>query len=196
MDDREAPLLVHHPDPAADEAEEGVEAKRVGSAQRDPPRYRAVAVVAEEAERIGAQQRGAEVAAQIEEQLIVLETGVAEIRDHAAGDVPAHAIDGTGLQPERVVLHVGDVVGRDHAFSGHRERVLEQATVRKREHVIRVHAIRVFHAGLDLEPAELRERIAGDEEAAVRLLLIDVVERLVDEPAVPAEGAHTPVHPP
>ncbi len=196
MHDREPPLLVHHPDPAADKPEEGVEAQCVGPPQGDPSWDRAVAVVAEEAEGVGAEQRGAKVAAEVEEELVVLDPSIAEIGHHAPRDVPAHAVDRPGLQPESVVLHVRHQVGGDHALTGERERVLEQAPVREAEEILRIYAIRKLEAGLDLQAAELRKRIAGQEEAAVCLLLIHIVERLVDESAVPAEATHAPVHPP
>src|SRR5690606_21863651 len=116
--------------------------------------------------------------------------GACEARDESDGDVEALAVDGAGRNPQRVVLHVRDVVRREDALARQVQRIgtrgaAEDAAL---ERILRVRPVAALQPQLEFYAAELRERIAGQEISAVGDLLVHV-ECDIAEQAAEAEDA-------
>src|SRR5690554_1260446 len=198
VEDGEAPLLVDQPHAGARERVARVAAELVCSAENGAAGDGAIAVEAVQADRVRPEQRGAQVAPVVAEDDVVLRCDAAcdlaaadlagkravEARDEARGEVEALAVDGPRGQPERVVLDVGEVVGREEALAREIPQVRSGVGPQEAptERVVDVHAIAALEPEPQLEAAELGERIAGEEVPAVGLFLVDVEDDVSEQP--------------
>ncbi len=198
VEDGEPPFLIDQPDAGARERVARVAAELVRAAEDGAAGDGAVAVEAEQSDRVRAEQGGAEIAPVVAEDDVVLGRDAArhltaadlagqraiEAGDEASREVEPFAVDGPRGQPERVVLDVGEIVGREEAFA--REVTHVRPGVRPQEApaegILDVDAIAALEPEPQLEAAELGERIAREEVASVGLLLVDVEHDVAEQP--------------
>src|SRR5690606_40527394 len=130
-----------------------------------------------DAERVRAEQRGAQVTTVVAEDDVVLGGDAArhvlsadvarqratETGDEAGRDVEALAVDGTGRQPERVVLDVREVVRREHALAGQVPPALARIAPEEAilERVFDIHAVAVLPAQPEPDAPGVGARVAG-----------------------------------
>src|SRR5690606_11782774 len=210
VEDGETPFLVDQPDARARQRVAGVSAELVCAAEDGATRDGAVAVEAEQADRVRAVQRRAEIAPVVAEEDVVLRRHAAldlvaahltgqravEAGDRTRREVEPLAVDGPRRQPERVVLDEGEIVGRQDAFAREIPRVRpwvgpDEAAV---EGILGVYAVAVLETEAQLDAVELGERIARQEIAAVGLLLVDVEDHIAEQ-TFEAEDAGAVIQP-
>src|SRR5690606_26580058 len=174
VEDGEPPFLIDQPDAGARERVARVAAELVRAAEDGAAGDGAVAVEAEQPDRVRAEQGGAEVAPVVAEDDVVLRGDAArdltaadlagqravEARDEAGREVEAFAVDGSCGQPECVVLDVREIVGRQESLAREVTRIRpgvgsDDALI---ERVFDIDAIAALEAEPQLEATELGER--------------------------------------
>src|SRR5690606_25307801 len=99
-----------------------------------------------------------------------------EARREPDGNVEALTVDGSGRQPECVVLDVRQVVGREQAGAREVARIIARIAAERAltETVLHVHPVTLLHAELQLDASVSAERVAGNEVGAVTGIFINV----------------------